>query len=68
MNIKFPNTENGTALINLFSSNGSKVYTTKKSVISDEKIELNLGNLAKGTYVCKIQIEDRSKTFKLVKN
>ncbi|WP_026729474.1 T9SS type A sorting domain-containing protein [Flavobacterium denitrificans] len=68
LNIRFSGTENGTASINLFSSNGSKVYSTEKSVISDEKIELNLGNLAKGTYVCKIQIENRNKTFKLVKN
>ncbi|MCC4920978.1 T9SS type A sorting domain-containing protein [Flavobacterium chungbukense] len=34
----------------------------------DEKLELSVGNLAKGIYVCKVQIDNRSKTFKLVKN
>ncbi|WP_317133049.1 T9SS type A sorting domain-containing protein [Flavobacterium ustbae] len=29
---------------------------------------MNVGNLAKGIYICKVQIENRSKTFKLVKN
>ncbi|WPO77659.1 T9SS type A sorting domain-containing protein [Flavobacterium sp. KACC 22761] len=68
LNIKFSSSENGMATINVFSSNGSKVFTKSKSIVSDEKIELNLGNLAKGTYVCKIQIENRTKTFKVIKN
>ncbi|MDQ6469645.1 T9SS type A sorting domain-containing protein [Flavobacterium sp. LHD-80] len=68
LNIKFSNSENGTASINVFSSNGSKVFTKSKSITPDEKLELNLGSLAKGTYVCKIQIENRTKTFKVIKN
>lgn len=67
LNIKFSNSENGTAFISVFSSNGSKVYSSKNS-ISDENLELNVGNLARGTYICKIQIENRVKTFKVIKN
>ncbi|MBF4491384.1 T9SS type A sorting domain-containing protein [Flavobacterium sp. MR2016-29] len=68
LNIQFSNHENGTAIISIFSANGSKVYTNSKNISSDEKLELNVGNLAKGTYICKIQIENRIKTFKVVKN
>ncbi|KAF2507172.1 T9SS type A sorting domain-containing protein [Flavobacterium zhairuonense] len=68
LNIKFSSLENGKASINLFSSNGAKVFTKSKNITPDEKVELNLGNLAKGAYVCKIQIENRTKTFKIIKN
>ncbi|WP_337965212.1 T9SS type A sorting domain-containing protein [uncultured Flavobacterium sp.] len=67
LNIKFSNSENGTAFISIFSSNGSKVYSNSKNISSDENLELNVGNLAEGTYICKIQIENRIKTFKVVK-
>lgn len=68
LNIQFSNTENGTAVISIFSSNGSKVYSNSKNIKADEKVELNVGRLAKGNYICKIQIENRIKTFKVVKN
>ena len=68
LNIEFSSIENGTALIDIFSANGSKVYTHTKSVTSNEKLELNIGNLAKGVYICKVQIENRVKTFKVIKN
>ncbi|MDQ8015058.1 MAG: T9SS type A sorting domain-containing protein [Flavobacterium nitrogenifigens] len=68
LNIDFSSSDNGLAEVNLFSSNGSKVYSHSKNVSPDEKLELNVGNLAKGIYVCKVQIDNRSKTFKLVKN
>lgn len=68
LNIDFSSSDNGLAEVNLFSSNGSKVYSHSKNVSPDEKLELNIGNLAKGIYVCKVQIDNRSKTFKLVKN
>jgi len=67
-NIDFSSSDNGLAEVHLFSSNGSKVYSHSKNVSPDEKLELNVGNLAKGIYVCKVQIDNRSKTFKLVKN
>ncbi|PBJ16140.1 T9SS type A sorting domain-containing protein [Flavobacterium sp. ACN6] len=68
LNIDFSSSDNGLAQVNLFSSNGAKVYTHSESISPDEKLELNVGNLAKGFYVCKVQLENRSKTFKLVKN
>lgn len=68
LNIDFSSSDNGLAEVGLFSSNGSKVYSYSKSIAADEKLELHVGNLAKGIYVCKVQIDNRSKTFKLVKN
>ncbi len=68
LNIDFSSSDNGLAKVDLFSSNGSKVYSNSKTVTPDEKLELNVGNLSKGIYICKVQIENRSKTFKLVKN
>ncbi len=68
LNIDFSSVDNGLAQVNLFSSNGSKVYSHSKNISPDEKLELNVGNLSKGIYICKVQIDNRSKTFKLVKN
>ncbi|WP_035645210.1 T9SS type A sorting domain-containing protein [Flavobacterium sp. ASV13] len=67
LNIEFSGIDNGLAYVNLFSSSGAKVYSESKNIVSDEKLELNVGNLAKGIYICKVQIENRSKTFKLLK-
>jgi len=68
LNIEFSSIENGTARIEIFSANGSKVYTHTKSVTGSEKLELNVGSLAKGVYISKVQIENRVKTFKVIKN
>jgi pectate lyase len=67
LNIQFSDAESGTAVVNIFSSNGSKVFTNSKNITADEKLELNVGNLSKGTYICKVQIDHRAKTFKVVK-
>lgn len=67
LNVQFSNKENGSALISIFSSNGSKVYSNSKNINADEKIELNVGNIPKGNYICKIQIDNRIKTFKFIK-
>ena len=68
LNIEFSSIENGSAVIEIFSVNGSKVYTSSKTVAGNEKVELNIANLAKGVYICKVKIEKRIKTFKVVKN
>lgn len=68
LNIEFSSIENGSAVIELYSVNGSKVYTSSKPVTGNEKVELNIANLTKGVYICKVQIENRVKTFKVVKN
>lgn len=68
LNIEFSSIENGLANIELFSSNGDKVFTQSKTISASEKAELNIGNLAKGVYICKVRIENRVKTFKVLKN
>lgn len=68
LNIEFSSIENGNAIVDIFSSNGSKALTLTKSVTANEKLELNVANLAKGVYICKIQIDNRVKTFKVIKN
>ena len=68
LNIQFSSIENGSAVIEIYSVNGNKVYTSSKTVTGNEKVELNITNLAKGVYICKVQIENRVKTFKVVKN
>ncbi|WP_163407235.1 T9SS type A sorting domain-containing protein [Flavobacterium ajazii] len=68
LNIEFSSIENGKAVVDIFSSNGSKVLTLSKSVTANEKLELNVANLSTGIYVCKVQIDNRVKTFKVLKN
>jgi len=68
LNIEFSSIENGSAVIEIFSVNGSKVYNSSKTVTGNEKVELNIASLSKGVYICKVQIENRVKTFKVVKN
>lgn len=67
LNIEFSSIENGKAVIEIFSPNGSKVYTTSKNVSGNEKLELNIANITRGVYICKVQIENRVKTFKILK-
>lgn len=68
LNIEFSNIENGKAVVDIFSSNGSKILTVSKNVTANEKLELNVSNLSTGIYVCKVQIDNRVKTFKVLKN
>lgn len=67
LNIEFSSIESGKAIIEIYSPNGSKVYTTSKNISGNEKLELNIANITRGVYICKVQIENRVKTFKLLK-
>jgi len=67
LNIEFSGNDNGLASVNLFSSSGAKVYSQSKNVSADERMELNVGNLSKGIYICKVQLENKLKTFKVIK-
>lgn len=68
LNIEFSSIDNGKATIEIFSPNGSKVYTTSKNVTGGEKLELNIANITRGIYICKVQIENKVKTFKILKS
>ncbi|MEL1253660.1 T9SS type A sorting domain-containing protein [Flavobacterium sp. DGU38] len=68
LNIEFSSIENGKAIVDVYSSNGTKVLNLAKNVTSNEKLELNVANLAQGVYVCKVQIDNKVKTFKVIKN
>lgn len=68
LNIEFSSIENGKAVVEVFSSNGTRVLSRTKSVTANEKLELNVANLAKGVYICKVHIDNRVKTFKVIKN
>ncbi|PXY41277.1 pectate lyase [Flavobacterium cheongpyeongense] len=67
LNIEFSSIENGKAVVEIFSPNGSKVYTTSKNVAGNEKLELNIANITRGVYICKVQIDNRVKSFKILK-
>lgn len=67
LNIEFSSIESGKAIIEIYSPNGSKVYTTSKNISGNEKLELNIANVTRGIYICKVQIENRVKTFKILK-
>ncbi|TDW51962.1 pectate lyase [Flavobacterium sp. 270] len=68
LNIDFSSIDSGLAQVNLFSASGAKVYSHSENISADEKLELNVGNLSKGIYICKVQIENKLKTFKVIKN
>ena len=67
LNISFSSIDNGLAQVNLFSSSGMNVFSESKNISANEKLELNVGNLSKGIYICKVQIENKIKTFKVIK-
>ncbi|HEX8016301.1 MAG TPA: T9SS type A sorting domain-containing protein, partial [Flavobacterium sp.] len=68
LNIEFSSIDNGKATIEIFSPNGAKVYTTSKNVTGSEKLELSIANITRGIYICKVQIENKVKTFKILKS
>ncbi|OOV16451.1 T9SS type A sorting domain-containing protein [Flavobacterium sp. LM4] len=68
LNIEFSSIDNGKATVEIFSPNGSKVYTTSKNVTGSEKLELNIANITRGIYICKVQIGNKVKTFKILKS
>lgn len=67
LKIHFSNNIAGESKINIYSISGQKVMSFSKQISSDETVELNLGSLQKGIYICKIEIEDKLTTLKFVK-
>ncbi|WNM17732.1 pectate lyase family protein [Flavobacterium capsici] len=67
LNIQFPSSINGKVDIGVYDMFGKQVYASSKNIEANENLELNLFGLAKGVYVCKIQINGKSKNLKFIK-
>lgn len=67
LNIQFDNTISGKAKIEVFSISGKKVLTMTKDVLSNALIQLPLEHLSNATYLCKIEINDKSTTWRFIK-
>jgi pectate lyase len=67
LNIDLSDTATGEAIINVFSTSGVKVFSYSKKVLASEKLSLNVSDLAKGLYVCKLKIGETASTWKFIK-
>lgn len=67
LNIDLSDSVTGEAIINIFSTSGVKVFSHSKKVSASEKISLNVADLAKGMYLCKIKIGETASTWKFIK-
>ena len=67
LNIDLSDNATGEAIINIFSTSGVKVFSHSKKVSASEKISLNVADLAKGMYLCKIKIGETASTWKFIK-
>ena len=57
----------GETTIEIFSTLGTKVFSTSKNISTSDKITLNLSTLPKGLYVCNLKIGSTSSTWKFIK-
>ena len=67
LNIDLSDSATGEAIINIFSTSGVKVFSYSKKVSASEKLSLNVADLAKGMYLCKIKIGETASTWKFIK-
>ena len=67
LNIDLSDSATGVAIINIFTTSGVKVFSHSKKVSASEKISLNVADLAKGMYLCKIKIGETASTWKFIK-
>lgn len=65
--IELPSTVSGDAAINIYTSTGEKAFSVSKKASSNEKLTINVANLSKGLYLCKIEIAGFSNTWKFIK-
>lgn len=68
LKIQFNDSDSGKATVSVYSLDGKLAYKTAKDISSNEILELKLDQLTKATYVCKVKINDKSTTFKFIKN
>jgi pectate lyase len=67
LNIDLADTVVGDATINIFSSEGKKVFSYSKKNISAEKLSINVSDFSKGLYLCNLMIGERGTTWKFMK-
>ena len=67
LHIDFSNKLIGTAAIKIYAISGQNVYNYSNDITSNKKLELSLSRLAKGFYLCNLQIDNVSINWKLIK-
>jgi pectate lyase len=55
LNIDFTHTESSYTSIDIYATNGNKVFSDTKNIASNAHIELNLSHLLSGEYFCTIK-------------
>jgi pectate lyase len=67
MNIEFPNEISGEAKIAIYSISGQRVLSQTASIFSLQKNTFNLTGLSSGLYLVKLQINQYSSNWKIIK-
>lgn len=67
LNVELSNKLIGTASIKIYSVGGQNVFKYSNKLSSNNKLELNLSSLAKGFYLCNLQTDNASITWKIIK-
>lgn len=68
LKIDFSNMLTGKANITIYSMNGQVVFSCSKNIAPGEAVGLDIESLQIGTYICKIEIGDKSINKKFIKN
>lgn len=67
LNIDFPKIVTGKTDINFYTSTGQKVYAYSQKINSGENLKLNLEKLVKGVYICNVRLNEKTTSFKFIK-
>ncbi|VXC06402.1 Pectate lyase [Flavobacterium sp. 9R] len=67
LTVELPESMEGLANIEVFSTSGAQVFLWSKKVNAAEKIALNLSTLPKGLYLCTLKIASNGTTWKFIK-
>lgn len=67
LNIDLSDSISGVAIVNIFSTNGQKVYSYSKNVSPLEKLTVNLVDLTNGIYFCNLKVGEVSTNWKFIK-
>lgn len=67
LHVDLSNKSIGTASIKIYSLSGQNVFKYSNKLSSNNKLELNLSSLATGFYLCNLQTDNASITWKIIK-